>query len=143
MTAKKRARNKKKKARPAAAAAAEPRTMPNARPQPNQKDGSLPNAINEDVDLCMHGLLQSSNEGLKETIRICDDVVSEDFMVVNKMFGGSTPQPVLDGRESISTILDEKLNTIFSSMEINDTGNDVKGAGADADDAGILFTIFA
>lgn len=100
--------------------------------------------VKEDEDICTHGLiLQYSNEKLKETIRICDDVVSADFMVVNKMFGGSI-QHVLGGRESISTILDEKMNTIFSSMEINDASNDVEEAAAGADaDEGILFTIFA
>eukprot|EP00985_Skeletonema_marinoi_P018795 scaffold10606_cov84-Skeletonema_marinoi.AAC.8 len=158
--AKKRARNKNKKAAAATAAATvaaaqpavepgrpnaatAPRSQSKSEPQDDlesqiqrQTDDSLPRKddIKEDVDICVHGLdLQYSNERLKETISVCDDVVSEDIVVIHEVFSGKMPQleSIFGGRESLQNVIDEKLNDLF---------NGDKAANVDA---GIVCTLLA
>ncbi|KAK1737927.1 hypothetical protein QTG54_011221 [Skeletonema marinoi] len=160
MTAKKRARNKTKKAAAATAAATvaaaqpavepgrpnaatAPRSQSKSEPQHDlesqiqrQADDSLPRKddIKEDVDICVHGLdLQYSNERLKETISVCDDVVSKDIAVIHEVFSGKMPQleSIFGGRESLQNVIDEKLNDLF---------NGDKAANVDA---GIVCTLLA
>lgn len=161
MTAKKRARNNNKKNKngkaKAVAADAElgtPHAPTSRRPLGDlesqahrQTSGSISrkDVIEEDVDICMHGLLlQYSNERLKETIRRCDDVVScDDIRVLGTVFSGIIPPSSNSGfgRGIVTNMIGERLNALSLSMD--DEGNVTVDVDKDVDvaDMGIIVTI--
>ena len=168
MTAKKRARNNKKNkngkagAKVAAAELGTSHAPTGSRPLKREPLGDLESQVQrqtqtdggsvskenviEEEDICVHGLLlQYSNEGLKETIRACDDVVSCDLDELTRVFSGKIPQSSSGafGRGLVTTMINEKLNAI--SILTDDDGNFTVDTDKDVDmsDMGICFTIMA